>query len=62
MGKFDKLLEDPHKTGVKNSHLAGLFFGYSHMIRFIYIGFCYWVSSRFIYEYNDSPKNTYIAI
>ena len=29
LGIFDKLLEEPHKLGVKNAHLSGFYFGYS---------------------------------
>jgi hypothetical protein len=29
MNKFDNLLEGPNKQGIKNAHLAGIFYGYS---------------------------------
>ena len=32
------------------------------MIRFIFIGFNFWVSSRFIFEYNDDTENTFIGV
>lgn len=29
MTRFDKLLEEPNRIGVRNSHLGGFWFGYS---------------------------------
>jgi ABC-type multidrug transport system fused ATPase/permease subunit len=48
MSKYEKLLEGPAKQRVANAHLAGLAFGYSLSIRFIYIGVIFYVGSTFI--------------
>jgi len=32
------------------------------MIRFVFIAFVFYISSIFINDYNDDPKNTYIAV
>ena len=29
MTKYDKLLEEPNRIGIRNAHIAGFFFGYS---------------------------------
>ncbi len=62
MDKYEELLETPNKLGIRNAHLAGFFFGYSQMIRFVFVAFVFYISSIFIYDYNDSPKDTYIAV
>lgn len=62
MDKYEKLLEEPNRIGVRNAHIAGFYFGYSQMIRFIFVGFVFYIGSIFIYDKGQNPKNTYIAI
>ena len=62
ISRYDKLLEYPNKVGIKNAHWSGLFFGYSQFIRFGYLAFVFYIASKFIFDYNENPKNTYIGI
>lgn len=62
MNKFETLLLIPNKMGVRNSHLAGFFFGYSQGIRFWFIAVVFYIASLFIFNYNENPEHTYIAV
>ena len=46
--KYAELLVIPHQTNIKSSHVSGLFFAYSQSIRFIYIGFVFFVASLLV--------------
>lgn len=48
LGKYSELLMIPYKTNIKKAHVSGLFFGYSQSIRFIYIGFVFFVAAVFV--------------
>ena len=50
IGKYDKLLEYPNKQGIVSAHKSGLWFGYSVMIRFFFIGFTFLIASIFIWK------------
>lgn len=62
ISKFNKLLDAPRREGIINAHKAGFFFGYSYMIRFIFVEFMFYISSIFIYKYNDNPKDSYTGV
>ncbi len=62
MNKFNQLLELPSKTGIKNAHIGGILFGYSQGIRFIFCGIVFYVAAIFINDYQDDPKDTYLAV
>jgi ATP-binding cassette subfamily B (MDR/TAP) protein 1 len=36
VSKFDKLLQQPNKSGIKDAHVGGIFFGYTNCIRYIF--------------------------
>lgn len=38
----------PHQTNIKRAHISGLFFGYSQSIRFVFIGFVFFVAALFV--------------
>jgi len=62
MSRFDKLLEEPNKMGVRNAHLSGFWFGYSQCVRFFFIAFVFYIASIFIYDQGDKPDDTYIGL
>eukprot|EP00347_Sterkiella_histriomuscorum_P018560 403345051 len=62
MNRFDNLLEEPNKVGVRNAHLAGFWFGYSQCVRFFFLAFVFYIASIFIFDYGDKPDDTYIGL
>jgi ATP-binding cassette subfamily B (MDR/TAP) protein 1 len=62
MDKYNALLHIPSLDGIKNAHLMGFFFGYSQFARFGFIALTFYIGSIFILNYNENPKDTYIAI
>ncbi|CDW89499.1 abc transporter [Stylonychia lemnae] len=60
--KYDDLLEEPKRIGIKSAHISGFFYGYTTCIRFLFIAFVFYMSSIFIFEYNDKPEDTYIGV
>lgn len=48
LNRYYRLLQIPHQTNVKKAHISGLFFGYSQSIRFIFIGFVFFVAALFV--------------
>ena len=44
--RFTKLLEPPTQTNIKHAHAAGVAFGYSLCIRFVYIGLVFLIGAR----------------
>ena len=60
--KYSDLLEEPRRKSIRGAHLAGFFFGFSQMSRFIFVGLVFYISSLFIKHYNESPKDCFIAI
>ena len=51
LSKYAELLKVPHQTNIKTAHVSGLFFGYSQSIRFVYIGFVFFVAAVFVNRY-----------
>ena len=62
MSRYDQLLTEPNRIGIRNAHWSGLFFGYSQFIRFGYLAFVFYIASMFIIDYHEDPKNTYIGV
>ncbi|CDW72619.1 abc transporter [Stylonychia lemnae] len=62
MQRYASFLEEPMKKGHKSSHLSGLMFGYFQAIRFFFFASNFYLSTIFIYDQNDDPEQTYIAI
>ncbi len=62
MDKYESLLAFPNQIGVRNAHVAGFFFGYSQMIRFVFVSFVFWVASEFIFAYDENPSDTYTSV
>jgi len=62
MSKYDELLEEPNAIGIRNAHIAGFFYGYSQCIRFMFLGFIFYISSIFIFDYKENPDDTYIGV
>jgi hypothetical protein len=52
MDNYEDLLDGPANLRIRNAHIAGIAFGYSVCIRFIYIGVIFWIGSEFIKNYN----------
>lgn len=57
LNKYDKLLEYPNKQGIKGAHISGIWFGYSVLIRFWFIGFTFIVAAVLIWKKDLSPLN-----
>lgn len=49
----------PHKTNIKTAHVSGLFFGYSQSIRFVYIGFVFFVAAVFVNRYGLDKEQVF---
>ena len=62
MDHYEGMLGGPAKRRVRNAHLAGIAFGYSLCIRFIYIGVIFYVGAEFINTYNLDPKAVFQSI
>jgi hypothetical protein len=62
MKKYESLLDGPASIRVRNAHLAGIAFGYSLCIRFIYIGVIFYIGATFIKTYNLYPKDVFQSI
>mmetsp|Transcript_18841 Transcript_18841/g.32183 ORF Transcript_18841/g.32183 Transcript_18841/m.32183 type:complete len:562 (-) Transcript_18841:652-2337(-) len=62
MDKYENLLEGPAKMRVRNAHIAGVAFGYSVCVRFIYIGIIFYIGSEFIKIYNLNSQDVYQSI
>lgn len=50
--RYYELLAVPHQTNIKRAHISGLFFGYSQAIRFVFIGFVFFVAALFVQKEN----------
>jgi hypothetical protein len=48
LARYYELLAVPHQTNIKRAHISGLFFGYSQAIRFVFIGFVFFVAALFV--------------
>ena len=62
MDKYESLLDGPARLRVRNAHLAGIAFGYSICIRFIYIGVVFYIGSEFIEKYDLNQEDVYMSI
>jgi hypothetical protein len=62
MNKYNDLLNEPKKKGIKNSHIAGFFFGYAQFVRFGFIACVFYIASLLIYKLGLDPQDTYISI
>jgi hypothetical protein len=51
LGKYAQMLEVTHTSNVKTSHVSGLFFGYSQSIKFVYIGFVFFIAALFVSKF-----------
>ena len=60
--KFDALLDEPNRHGIKTAHISGLLFGYSQCIRFVFVGIVFYISAVFVDTYNENQENTYIGV
>ena len=60
--RYNELLEEPSRKRVRNSHLAGIFFGYSQASRIIFVGVVFWIGSELIRKYNENAEDIYTAI
>lgn len=62
MDVYDQMLRSTAKLRVKNARIAGVAFGYSMAIRFIFIGVVFYVGSSLLVDLKLNPKNVYQAI
>jgi ABC-type Mn2+/Zn2+ transport system permease subunit len=62
MTKYERLLDGPGKLRRRNAHLAGVAFGYSVCIRFIYIGVIFYIGTEFIRVYKLNSQDVYTSI
>lgn len=56
MEKYERLLDGPANKRVFNAHIAGVAFGYSVCVRFIYIGVVFYIGAVFAEKYNLNFK------
>jgi ABC-type transport system involved in Fe-S cluster assembly fused permease/ATPase subunit len=55
LDKYDKLLEEPNKRGVKNAHLSGLLYGYSEFARFGFIAAVFYIGMVLVIKKGFDP-------
>ncbi|CDW84672.1 abc transporter [Stylonychia lemnae] len=60
--KYANLLEEPKKLSHQSAHLSGFMYGYYQGIRFLFLAFNFYISTIFIFDDNDDPEKTFIAI
>lgn len=57
--RYSALLVIPREAGIKKAHISGLFFGYSQGIRFIFIGFVFYIAAVFTKRYDLDSQQVY---
>jgi ABC-type multidrug transport system fused ATPase/permease subunit len=62
MHNYEQLLTGTAKKRIRNAHLAGLAFGYSVCIRFIYIGVIFYIGATFIKKFELNSQDVYTGI
>jgi len=62
LDKFDHLLDQPCRDGIKTGHIGGFYFGYSQCVRFLFVGIVFYIAAVFINDYDETPKDTYIGL
>jgi len=62
MTKYQDLLVGPLNLRIMNAHLAGIAYGYSVCIRFVYVGIVFYVGAKFTVDYNLSSKDVFLSI
>lgn len=60
--KYERLLEAPASKRICNAHIAGVAFGYSLCVRFIYIGVVFYIGAKFAEIYNLDFQRVFQAI
>ena len=50
--KYNLLLDEPNKQGIKRAHFSGLLFGYSQSIRFVFVALSFYFASLIIEKFN----------
>lgn len=60
--KFHVLMQLPLNKKVKNSHLAGFFFGYAQASRMIFLGLIFWLGSIVIKQFGYDAQSVYLCI
>lgn len=48
LGRYYKLLEEPHRVGIKRAHFSGVLYGYSQSIRFVFVALSFYFASLII--------------
>ena len=56
--RYNRLLEIPHQSNIKKAHIQGLFFAYSQAIRFVFIGFIFFVAAVFVQKLDLDQAQT----
>jgi ATP-binding cassette subfamily B (MDR/TAP) protein 1 len=62
MSKYHNLLLEPNKHGIKMAHIAGIFYGYSLFIRFVFMGGVFYIAAVLIEHYNYNQADSYLAV
>lgn len=60
--KYADLLIIPNRTGIKRAHVSGLFFGYSQSIKFVFIGFVFYIASVFIKSRDLNSEEVFTGV
>lgn len=56
------MLVGPLYLRIKNAHIAGVAYGYSVCVRFIYIGVVFYIGSKFTMDYKLNPEDVFKSI
>lgn len=62
MDQYESLLVGPLARRVLNAHLAGVAYGYSVCVRFIYVGLVFYIGAKFTIEYSLNSEDVFLSI
>jgi len=62
MEKYASLLVIPNKQGIKMAHMAGIGFGYSFFVRFLFLGVIFYIAILMIRRFNLPLEDTFVGV
>lgn len=46
------MLKEPNVKGIMKAHISGLLFGYSLLMRFVFVGYVFWIAAKMIDKFS----------
>ncbi|CDW90568.1 abc transporter [Stylonychia lemnae] len=60
--KYQDLLEEPRRNGIRQAHISGIIYGYSQSIRLLFLGLIFYIATIFLFHHNDDAQDTFVSI